>query len=87
MYSEGMRVTFVSEATVDEGGPTREFFRLVLADLATNNALFNGGEERHIARHNLIELQGDSYLIAGRVIALSLMYGGPAPQFFARPVA
>ena len=87
VYSEGMCVTFVSEAAVHEGGPRREFFRLVLADLATNNALFTGGEQRRIARHNLIELQGDSYLIAGRVIALSLMYGGPAPQFFARPVA
>ena len=49
--------------------------------------LFDGCEQRRIARHNVIELQGESYLIAGRVIALSLMYGGPAPQFFARPVA
>ena len=84
VYSGGMRVTFVSEAAIDEGGPRREFFRLVLADLATNNALFDGCEQRRIARHNVIELQGESYLIAGRVIALSLMYGGPAPQFFCK---
>ena len=87
MYSGGIHVTFISEAAVDEGGPRREFFRLVLAELAQNNALFDGGEQRRIARHNIMELQGNSYLIAGRVIALSLMYGGPAPQFFASPVA
>ena len=87
VYSMGMRVTFISEAAVDEGGPRREFFRLVLADIASNNALFDGGSQRRVVRHNLIELQGNSYLIVGRIIALSLMYGGPAPQFFARAVA
>ena len=87
VYSMGMRVTFVSEAAVDEGGPRREFFRLALADMAHNNALFDGVSHRRIARHNLIELQGNSYLIVGRIIALSLMYGGPPPQFFARAVA
>ena len=35
---------------------------------------------------NLIELEGNSFLIAGRIIALSLVYGGPAPHFFARAV-
>ena len=30
-YSMGMPVTFVSESAVDEGGPCREYFRLVLA--------------------------------------------------------
>lgn len=86
-YSMGMRVTFVSEAAVDEGGPKREYFRLVLRELSNNNALFDGSSERRIFRHNLIELQGSSYLIAGRIIALSLIYGGPAPHFFARAVA
>ena len=62
-YSMGMRVTFVSEAAVDEGGPRREFFRLALADLACNNALFDGPLHRRIVRHNVIELQGNAYLI------------------------
>lgn len=87
VYSKGVRVRFISESAVDEGGPKREFFRLVLADIASNNALFDGGSQRRVVRHNLIELQKNSYLIVGRIIALSLMYGGPAPQFFARVVA
>lgn len=87
VYSRGMHVTFVSEAAVDEGGPTREFFRLALAGIAQNNSLFDGCAKRRIARHNLFELQGNSYLIVGRLIALSLMYGGPAPQFLATAVA
>ena len=63
------------------------YFRLVLTELANNNALFDGSSERRVLRHNLIELDGSSYLIAGRIIALSLIYGGPAPHFFARAVA
>lgn len=86
-YSMGMRVTFVSEAAVDEGGPRREYFRLVIAEIANNNALFDGAIHRRVLRHNLIELQHESYLIVGRIIALSLIYGGPAPHFFARAVA
>ena len=87
VYSRGVRITFVSEAAVDEGGPRREYFRLVISELARNNALFDGCEYRRIARHNLIELQGHSYFLAGRIIALSLAYGGSAPHFFATPVA
>lgn len=36
---------------------------------------------------NLVELQGNSYLIVGCLIALSLMYGGPATHLFATAVA
>ena len=86
-YSMGMQVTFVSEAAVDEGGPRRENFRLVLSELARNNALFDGDCDRRVLRHNLIELGSNSFLIAGRIMALSLVYGGPAPHFLARAVA
>lgn len=87
VYSRGIRAMFVSEAAVDDGGPTREFFRLALSGIAQNNSLFDGCGQRRVARHNLVELQGNSYLIVGRLIALSLTYGGPAPQFFATIVA
>ena len=80
-------MTFVSEAAVDEGGPTREFLRLALADVPHNYFLFDGCLDRHVARHNIVELQGNSYFLVGHLIALSLMHGGPAPQFFARAVA
>ena len=35
----------------------------------------------------MIELEAKSYLTVGRIIALSLIYGGPPPHFFARAVA
>ena len=75
-YSMGMRVTFVLESAVDEGWPRREYFRFVLAELARNNALSDGNSDRRVLRHNLIELEGNS-----------LVYGGPAANFFARAVA
>ena len=77
----------MSEAAVDEGGPRREYFRLVLGELANNNALFDGGFQRRILRQNLIELEGSSYLLAGCIMALSLIYGGPPPHFLARAIA
>ena len=83
-YSMGMRVTFVSEAAIDEGGPRREYFRLVLGEIANNN---DGNLQRRVLRHNVIELEAKSYLTVGRIIALSMIYGGPPPQFFARAVA
>jgi len=51
VYSGGVGVTFISEAVVDEGRPRREFFRLVLAELEHNNALFDSGEQRCIASY------------------------------------
>ena len=77
-----MRGTFVSEAPVDEGGP----LWLVLLELARNNALFDGDSDRNVLRHDLIELERFIF-IAGCIIALSLVYGGPAPHFLARAVA
>ena len=37
-----LRVTFVNEPAVDEGGPLREYFRLLLCALQSNNSLFSG---------------------------------------------
>ena len=83
VYSKGMYDTFVSEAAVDEVGPRKKFFRLVLDEI---ESMFDSELSQHIVKHNLIELQTNLYLIVGRIIALSLMYGGPASQLFCRSV-
>ena len=59
---------------MDEGGPRREYFRLVLAEIGNNNSLFDWDPQIRILR---MELAGNSYLIVGRNI---LIYGGPAPS-------
>ena len=48
--------------------------------------IFSGEEGRRIPRHSMLELENRTYYCVGKVLALSLMHGGPAPRFFARTV-
>ena len=52
-------------------------FRLALANISHNNSLFEGSVENHIVQHNVDELQGMSYLVVGRLLA---MYGQSQSQ-------
>ena len=81
-----IRVTFVGEPAVDEGGPLREFFHLLTAEIAKMNMLFCGDGDKRVPRHCMMELENGTYYLVGKVIALSIMHGGPAPEFFARSV-
>ena len=81
-----IRVTFVGEPAVDGGGPLREFFHLLTADIARKNMIFNGDDYRRVPRHCVMELENRTYYNVGKIPALSLMHGGPAPRFLARTV-
>lgn len=70
----------VTEGAVDEGGPTRELFRLVLSFLQ-NSLLFTGTKKKNISLHNN-SLKEKLYYETGRFISLSLVHGGPGPHFF-----
>lgn len=71
-----------SEGAVDEGGPTRELFRLVLQYLK-DSELFVGQENKHITL-NIKCLEDKLYVEAGKLIALSLIHGGPGPHFISK---
>ena len=81
-----IRVTFIGEPAVDEGGPLREFFHLLTAEIARKNMIFCGDEYRRIPRHSVMELDNNTYYAVGKSLALSLMHGGPAPRFLAATV-
>ncbi|KAL1488696.1 hypothetical protein ABEB36_014495 [Hypothenemus hampei] len=73
----------VSEGAVDSGGPTREMFTLLLKYLS-NSMMFEGSNEsKNITLYNE-HLESRNYYEAGRIIALSLIHGGPSPQFFSK---
>lgn len=57
-----IRVTFVGEPAVDEGGPLREFFHLLNYAIA-RNMLFCDNDDRRIPRHCIAELEKKSYFI------------------------
>ncbi len=86
-FGKYIRVSFVGEPAVDEGGPLREFLHLLMSSIATNNYLFGGREECRVPAANLAELGKNTYKYVGEMIAVSLVHGGPAPAFFAPSVA
>lgn len=65
-----------SEGAVDMGGPTREFFTLVLEWL-TSSHLFCGPLEGKFLAFSASCVDNSEYLYAGKIIALSLVHGGP----------
>ena len=46
-----------------------------------------GSTTARIPGHNVVELEKKTYYYVGVVSALSLIHGGPAPQFFSDSVA
>lgn len=80
-----IKVTFVFEPAVDNGGPLREFFLLLLRAISQKNSLFCGSETSRVPVHNMLELK--TYFHIGVMIATSIIHGGPSPKFFAPFVA
>lgn len=68
-----------TEGAVDEGGPTRELFRLLLNYLQESR-LFEE-EKKHLSLNNTA-LHENEYFEAGRILSLSLVHGGSGPYFF-----
>lgn len=60
---------------------------LIVGEIARNNSLFTGELKSRVPAHNMLELSKKTYQHVGSILALSLVYGGPAPHFFAESVA
>ena len=72
---------------MDVGGLLREFFHILMSNIASNHHLFAGDEANRVPRHNIMELEKRSYFYVGVVLAMSIVHGGPAPSFFTAAVA
>lgn len=84
--SKHLRFTFLGEPAVDDGGPKREFFMLFMNSLNSQESLFEGPLDRRVLRHNTSALDKDVYKIVGKIIALSVIHGGPGPTFLSKSV-
>ena len=82
-----LKVTFVGEPAVDAGGPLREYFHLLLRELAQNSSLFCGPCTSRAPKHNISELEKGTFYYIGVIIALSIIHGGPGPTFLSSAVA
>ncbi|PIK51156.1 putative G2/M phase-specific E3 ubiquitin-protein ligase-like [Apostichopus japonicus] len=81
------------EGAVDQGGPLREFLRLMMKNLQKNNSVFDGPLDRRFLRMNTNDACNKLLLVwPSHWIIQScwyhggcvLIHGGPAPHFFSR---
>lgn len=82
-----LKVMFVGEASVDEGGPRCEFFELVLKEIFIKSGLFIGWPANVIPVCNTDAVAANKFFIIGRIIATCLVQGGQAPACFNKAVA
>ena len=68
-------VTFAGEEAVDEGGPKREFFRLLMREIC-DSSIFHGSW----FSHDLGLLADNRYELAGKLVAWSILHGGSGPR-------
>ena len=54
--------------------------------IKNNGLLLDGSPAKRVLRHNTTALQEELYLIMGKMIALSIIHGGPGPSFFCQSV-
>ena len=47
-----IRVRFLGEAAIDEGGPRREYFMLLMNAIANSSSILDGPPNRRVIRHN-----------------------------------
>ena len=80
--SKHIRITFLGESAIDGGGPRREFFMLLMNSIKENNSLLEGPSNSRVVRHNTAALQDELYLSMGKMIALSVVHGGPGQCSF-----
>ena len=80
-FRKYIRITFVGEPAVDDGGPLRDFFHRLMGAIATNNCLFHGEEDCRVPVPNVTALEKCTYQYVGEMIAVSLIHGGPSPTF------
>ena len=81
-----IKVQFVGEPAVDQGGPRNEFFSLLHREVCGSN-MFIGNETCKLFNHNLLALEQRNYFIYGQLCSLAIMQGSPAPSFLSPTLA
>ncbi|XP_029701347.1 uncharacterized protein [Takifugu rubripes] len=70
----------VFEEGIDTGGPRREFFTLLMRHLK-DRPIFDGPDGHRFLVYNAKAVREDEYFMAGKMIAVSVVHGGPGPHF------
>ena len=79
-----LKVEFVDEMAIDEGGPRREFFTLAMTSALNDKNLFSGTPECRIPVRNASAVMSRSFLCFGYLVAMSITQVGLGPAVFGR---
>ena len=85
--SKVLKVTFIPEGSVDDGGPRREFFQLAVKECMKTSSLFTGWPENVVPQHNVEAVANNTYYIVGKLISTCIIQGGQPPLCFSKAVA
>ena len=80
-----LKIGFVGEEAVDEGGPLREFFSLVFED--EQKYIMTGGNNGFTFLHDVRKLAGGQFFRFSQLTVFSLFHGCPGPRNLIESVA
>ena len=73
-----LKVTFVGKSAVDEGGPRREFFCLLIHSAILSSMYFEGRSGHLVPVHSLEGLSSNKFYIIGKMLSTPIVQGGVA---------
>ena len=82
-----LKVRFIGDSAIDDGGPRREFFQLLIQAIANKSGMFSGYPSHVVPLHDVDALIRNKYFIVGKMIAAGIVQGGQPPVYFANAVA
>ena len=59
-------ILFLGEPVIDAGGPSREYFRLLIGDMC-KSSFFEGAEDARVPTHNMVALEKQTYKHMGKL--------------------
>ena len=81
-----LKVRFIGEPAVDDGGPKREFFPLFHAAMAHATAMFQELPDGYgiTLNHNIQSLNAGKFATCGQILVMGLLHGSEAPHCFSK---
>ncbi|KAK1786970.1 hypothetical protein P4O66_017347, partial [Electrophorus voltai] len=76
-WTKTPHIEFVGEEAFDNGGPRREFFRLLMIEVQSSLGIFEGKPGHLFFTYDQSALQQHKYKQAGKLVAWSVAHGGP----------
>ena len=67
-----LKVSFIGEGGVDDGGPRREFFCIVMKVAFSDSGLFSGWPENIVPLHSIEAVADNRFYVIGKMISTKL---------------